>query len=351
MNKKLASLLLVSALTLSLAACSGGSGSGGSSATPSGGGTSTPAPANDGKAVTLMLGHTNNLEHHYQTLSTTFAEQVSERTGGQVTVQIYPAEQLGSGVEMLENVKSGTQDLVLDPDAYLANYDPIFNTIGMPYVFQDWEAVKAFPESESAKALEEAAKEQGMVILGWAANGFRVTTSKTEINTPADFSGLKIRVGSAKLISDMLTALNASPTTLSMGDTYNGIQTGIVDGQENPTSNIIGSKFYEVQPYLAVTHHQYVSEPLIMNKARFDSLPADVQEVLLAVGKEVCAADVELCANAEEEDLAFIESNGVTITYPDLQPFMDAMEPVTQSYCAQYGEDFTNLLNAIKAGE
>lgn len=70
----------------------------------------------------------------------------------------------------------------------------------------------------------------------------------------------------------MLTALNANPTTLSMSDTYSGLQTGIVSAQENPTSNIIGSKFYEVQKYLAVTHHQYVSEPLIMNKAKFDSL-------------------------------------------------------------------------------
>ena len=349
MKKRIISILLASAMTLSLAACSGGGGSAGTPAPTSGGGAATPAPVS-ADAVHLSLGHTNNLDHHYQTLSEDFKEKVEAATNGAVVIDIYPAEQLGSGVEQLESVKSGTQDMVLDPDAYLANYDPIFNTIGMPYVFSDWEAVKAFPETESAKKLEAAAEAQGMVILGWAANGFRVTTSKTEINTPADFSGLKIRVGSAKLISDMLTALNASPTTLSMSDTYNGIQTGIVDGQENPTSNIIGSKFYEVQPYLAVTHHQYVSEPLIMNKAKFDSLPAEVQTALKEAAKEVCAADVETCASAEESDLEFIASNDVTITYPELQPFMEAMEPVTQSYCEQYGEEFTQMLENIKAG-
>lgn len=347
MKKNFVALLLAFTMILSLAAC--GSPNANQTQNPNAG--TTDAPQNDGKTITLTLGHTNNTEHHYQTLSESFKKIVEEKTNGQVQIQIYPAEQLGSGVEQMEAVKTGTQDLCLNPDAYLANYDPIFNTIGMPYVFENWEAVKAFPNTESAKTLEEYAKGQGMVILGWAANGFRVTTSKTEINSPADFSGLKIRVGSAKLISDMLTALNASPTTLSMGDTYNGIQTGIVDGQENPTSNIIGSKFYEVQPYLAVTHHQYVSEPLIMNKAKFDSLPADIQQILLDAGKEVCAADVETCANAEEADLAFIESNNVTITYPDLKPFMEAMEPVTQSYCEQYGEEFTTLLNNIKAGK
>lgn len=187
-----------------------------------------------------------------------------------------------------------------------------------------------------------------MTILGWAANGFRVVTSNNEINSPADFSGLKVRVGSAKLIADMLTALNANPTTLSMSDTYSGLQTGIVSAQENPTSNIIGSKFYEVQKYLAVTHHQYVSEPLIMNKAKFDSLSPELQQILLDAAKEVCAADVKSVSESEASDLKFIEEQGVTITYPDLTAFEEALAPVTESYCKQYGEEFTALYNQLK---
>ena len=347
MKKRIISILLASAMTLSLAACSGGGGSAGTPAPTSGGGAATPAPVS-ADAVHLSLGHTNNLDHHYQTLSEDFKEKVEAATNGAVVIDIYPAEQLGSGLEQLESVKSGTQDMVLDPDAYLANYDPIFNAIGLPYMFDSWDQIKAFPDSEAAKTLEAAAEAQGMVILGWAANGFRVTTSKTEINTPEDLHGLKIRVGSDKLKNDMITALGASPTSLSMSDTYNGIQTGIVDGQENPTSNIIGSKFYEVQPYLAVTHHQYVSEPLVMNKAKFDSLPAEVQEALLAVGKEVCAADVEYCAGSEESDLEFIASNDVTVTYPDLEAFKAILSPLVDTYCQENGEEFTKLVEQLK---
>lgn len=146
----------------------------------------------------------------------------------------------------------------------------------------------------------------------------------------------------------MLTALNANPTTLSMSDTYSGLQTGIVSAQENPTSNIIGSKFYEVQKYLAVTHHQYVSEPLIMNKAKFDSLSLELQQILLDAAKEVCAADVKTVSESEASDLKFIEEQGVTITYPDLTAFEEALAPVTESYCKQYGDEFTALYNQLK---
>lgn len=227
-------------------------------------------------------------------------------------------------------------------------YDLIGQAIAMPYVFTSWDHVLTFADSDVAATLNTAIEKQGMTILGWAANGFRVVTSNNEINSPADFSGLKVRVGSAKLIADMLTALNANPTTLSMSDTYSGLQTGIVSAQENPTSNIIGSKFYEVQKYLAVTHHQYVSEPLIMNKAKFDSLSPELQQILLDAAKEVCAADVKTVSESEASDLKFIEEQGVTITYPDLTAFEEALAPVTESYCKQYGDEFTALYNQLK---
>ena len=261
MKKKLVSLLVLAVLAFSLTACGGGGGS-------------------SEEAIHLSLGHTNNTDHHYQVLSESFKEIVEEKTGGQIVIDIYPAEQLGSGAEMLEGVIAGTQDIVLDPDAYLANYDPMFNALGMPYVFKSWDDVKALPGSEGAAQLEAVANEQGMEILGWAANGFRVFTSNDPIEKPEDMAGLKIRTGNATLIADMLTELGASATTLSVSDTYSGIQTGIVDGAENSQTNVIGSKWYEVQKYVATTHHQYTNEPLIMNKAKFDSLTEEQQQIL-----------------------------------------------------------------------
>ena len=314
MKRSIIALIMALAMILTLVACGNSNGDNNNG-------------GNDVKAIQLSLGHTNNTDHHYQVLAESFKKIVEEKSNGQLIINIFPAEQLGSGSEMLESVKSGTQDMVLDPDAYLANYDPLFNVIAMPYVFTSWDHVLTFADSDVAATLNTAIEKQGMTILGWAANGFRVVTSNN---------------------ADMLTALNANPTTLSMSDTYSGLQTGIVSAQENPTSNIIGSKFYEVQKYLAVTHHQYVSEPLIMNKAKFDSLSPELQQILLDAAKEVCAADVKTVSESEASDLKFIEEQGVTITYPDLTAFEEALAPVTESYCKQYGDEFTALYNQLK---
>lgn len=232
MKRSIIALIMALAMILTLVACGNNNGDNNNG-------------GNDVKAIQLSLGHTNNTDHHYQVLAESFKKIVEEKSNGQLIINIFPAEQLGSGSEMLESVKSGTQDMVLDPDAYLANYDPLFNVIAMPYASLPGIHVLTFADSDVAATLNTAIEKQGMTILGWAANGFRVVTSNNEINSPADFSGLKVRVGSAKLIADMLTALNANPTTLSMSDTYSGLQTGIVSSSGKSHLLSFGSKFYE----------------------------------------------------------------------------------------------------------
>ncbi|MBQ6622642.1 MAG: TRAP transporter substrate-binding protein [Mogibacterium sp.] len=337
MKKKIFAALLAFTMVFAFTACGGGSSDGGD------GGESA-------EAIHLSLGHTNNTEHHYQQLSENFAQLVSEKTGGSIVIDIYPAEQLGSGQEQMEYVKSGTQDMCLNPDAYMANYDPMFNAIEMPFAITSWDQVRNLPGSEAAKTLEAAAEAQGIKILGWSANGMRVFSTTKEVNSPADLSGLKIRCGSAELINAMITALNAQPTTLSMSDIYNGVQTGICDGQENPTANIMGFKLYEVTPYIAVTHHQYCAEPLYMNLDKFNSLSEEQQQALLEAAAEACAADVEVVASGEEGDLkAMEEEYGCTITYPDQAAFEEVFAPVTQSFYDKYGADFQALCEQIKA--
>ena len=338
MKRSIIALIMALAMILTLVACGNSNGDNNNG-------------GNDVKAIQLSLGHTNNTDHHYQVLAESFKKIVEEKSNGQLIINIFPAEQLGSGSEMLESVKSGTQDMVLDPDAYLANYDPLFNVIAMPYVFTSWDHVLTFADSDVAATLNTAIEKQGMTILLVEQNAYEALTISDRayiMETGNITLEGRSSVGSAKLIADMLTALNANPTTLSMSDTYSGLQTGIVSAQENPTSNIIGSKFYEVQKYLAVTHHQYVSEPLIMNKAKFDSLSPELQQILLDAAKEVCAADVKTVSESEASDLKFIEEQGVTITYPDLTAFEEALAPVTESYCKQYGDEFTALYNQLK---
>ena len=120
MKRSIIALIMALAMILTLVACGNSNGDNNNG-------------GNDVKAIQLSLGHTNNTDHHYQVLAESFKKIVEEKSNGQLIINIFPAEQLGSGSEMLESVKSGTQDMVLDPDAYLANYDPLFNVIAMPY--------------------------------------------------------------------------------------------------------------------------------------------------------------------------------------------------------------------------
>ena len=149
MKRSIIALIMALAMILTLVACgnsNGGNNNGG----------------NDVKAIQLSLGHTNNTDHHYQVLAESFKKIVEEKSNGQLIINIFPAEQLGSGSEMLESVKSGTQDMVLDPDAYLANYDPLFNVIAMPYAFTSWDHVLTFADSDVAATLNTAIEKQGM---------------------------------------------------------------------------------------------------------------------------------------------------------------------------------------------
>ena len=156
-----------------------------------------------GETYEFTLGHSGSTDHHYQISAEKFAEIISEKTDGAIKINIFPSSQLGAGPDQLESVMIGTQDMVITPDAFLANHDPLFNVMGMPYQITSFDQVKKFPESEIAAALEEKAKENEIVVLGWMANGFRLVTSNAPIESPDDMEGLKMRIGSAKLISTL----------------------------------------------------------------------------------------------------------------------------------------------------
>ena len=330
--KKAITLILALMMVFSLVACSGGSSSSGSSA----------------QKVSITLGHTNNTEHHYHKLSENFKKYVEEAANGSIEVNVFPAEQLGSGQAMLESVKSGTQDIVLDPDAYLANYNNLFNVFSLAYQFDNWDKVEAFLTSEARTVLEKAAEDSGFVILGWTANGFRYFTTVKEIKSVADLKGIKLRTGSNDLVIKLYSALGCAPTSLSMSDTYNGISTHIVDGQENSLANIIGNKFYEVAPYLTLTRHIYTWEPLIMSKATWDKLTPDQQKVLKEAGEKACAEDFEFCKASEADDLKTIENGGGIICEVNTDEFKALMEPVNEDYVAGQDDAFKTLYELIK---
>jgi len=299
--------------------------------------------------VTLNLGHTGSTTHHYHTSAEKFAKLVKERTGGAVEIVIFPASQLGSHPEMTEATMLGTQDMVLTAVPILGNEIKEFEVLYMPYIFEGYDHINRFDGSEVARILAEKLEEKGAVLLGWWENGFRViTNNKRPIVKPEDVAGLKIRVGESRAAVDAFKLLGANPTPIAIDELYTALQLGTVDGQENPTSRVLESKYYEVQKFLSVTHHQHVLEPLIINKAKFESLPTDIQKALRDTGAEVALEDREFVISKEEAELTRLEELGMTINREvDRAAFKKALSPLYDKYAEERGEEWRKLVEMI----
>jgi len=297
----------------------------------------------------INLGHTASISHHYHTSSELFAKLVAEKTGGKVNIVIFPAGQLGSLPDMTESVRLGTQDIVLTADPILGNTIGEFEALYLPYIFRDYDHVEKFEESNAAKMLEDILRENGMVLLGWWENGFRViTNNKRPIKHPDDMAGLKLRIGESKMAIDTFVLLQANPTPIAMSELFAALQLGTVDGQENPTGRILSARYYEVQKYLSVTRHQHVFEPLVMNLDKFKTLPAEFQQALLDAGKEVAKADRKAVADTEADELAQLEQKGMLVNEVDVPAFQKALSPMYEQYMKERGEKWSEIVKMIQ---
>lgn len=304
--------------------------------------------AGSDKQYTIKLGHTGNNDHHYQKISERFAELVKERTDGNVTIHLFPSDQLGNQNESVEGVMIGTHDMVLTSDGLLANWVPDMGILNLPFLFKDTEQVQEVLSSSVGDRLNEQVEEHGAIILGWWTNGFRhITNSNKEILTPGDLKGLKIRVPETEVFIDTFQELGASPTPIAFGELYTALQLGTVDAQENPPAHIITQKFYEVQSHVSKTGHVYQSEPLLINQSLFESLPSEYQKVLKETAKELEAEHAKMVEELEAEEWKEIEAQGMTISEVDKEPFIKAVQPVYEKYKKKLNSELIDEILSI----
>jgi len=254
--KKLTALLLALVMVLALAACGGGnSSSAGTDAAANTESTgsdaaSTPAPANDGQKYTIRIGHSDTTANLIHINLERFAQAVNERTNGQVEVQIFAAEQLGSNAEMIEMVEMGSLDAMMLPSGQQANYCPKFKALSLPFLFSDYDHVYKVLDGEIGEELLEGLSDHNMIQLAYWENGLRqFTNNKREINTPDDMKGLKFRTPEDALTVAIFAAYGASASPFAFSELYLALQQGTFDGQENPVANIYANNFQNVQKY------------------------------------------------------------------------------------------------------
>ena len=335
-----------SAAALGLTAC-GGSGSSTAASTGSTA-ASTGSAAASGASVTLKLGFSTNEEDPRAKGAQQFKEEVEEKTGGAVTVQLYPSGQLGGDADLINSIAldSGTVDIIVTDASNFATYDAKMGISALPFQFETFDDAWAFMDSDIEAAAEEGLLAQNMRVLAHYCNGFRcVTNSKGPINSPDDMKGLLIRTPENPVIMATMTALGANPQPLSFSELYQALQQKTYDAQENPIPVIYNNNLYEVQEYLSITNHIYSGMCFTISETSWKKLSADQQQILSDAAKASADYDRELNEQQTNDLVSALEEKGMKINSPDLAPFAAATEKVLTDNADTYGD----LLDQLKA--
>lgn len=269
-----------------------------------------------------------------------FKEVVEERTNGNIIIENYCCEMLGTATEQVDSVKIGAQELSLAGNNELTPIVEEIILFGLPFMFTDAEEGLAFTRSEIAQAWHDKLYNRGIKLIRWYDLGFAQITNKVRpIKTAEDIKGLKMRaVSSATISIDSMKTLGAAVTTLPYSELYMGMQTGVVDGQFNPVDAIYESKFYEVQEHLSMLNLFWYLFSLVVNRDVWDGLDADTQAIFIEAADIANEAAKEYTDTLRDSYIELLEKE-LEITYvtdEGIESFRNALKPVYEQMNAQY---------------
>ncbi|WP_204758368.1 TRAP transporter substrate-binding protein [Halomonas urmiana] len=252
-------------------------------------------------------------------LGTTFADIVEEKTGGEVTIDLFPNGQLGSEQDTVNNASMGLLDLSVLAINNITPFSPTVGVLTLPYVIQSPEDAKTLTQGEIAEELtQNTIRDAGVRILGWAYSGCRrLTNSARPVASPEDLDGLNIRVPKNEIMIAAYQAWGVNPAPLAWSETFTALQQGVVDGQDNPYITIDTMKFYEVQDHVTDSCYVFSLQPLIISEGKFQSLSPEMQEIVLEAGQEATSHSYDFLLESEEAiKKRLVEEHGMQITEP-----------------------------------
>lgn len=274
-----------------------------------------------------------------------FAQLVSERSGGNVTVAVFPNDQLANGNASrgIEMIASGSIDLAAYATCTLAVIDEKLPVATIPWIFDDYAQAREVIDTTGGEYYAQRLAMKGMTYLGSFHNGFRqITNSKHEVTTPADMENLKIRVPGSVVYMGFFRALGADPTSMNWSEVFTAIQQGTIDGQENGVSITSTSKMQEVQEYLTMWNYSYENDLFVANTEIWESLEPQTQELLQECATEACEWGRDVLEAEEAQILEEFEAAGMTITYlteEEQAAFDEAIAPFKAEMEAYFGPE------------
>jgi tripartite ATP-independent transporter DctP family solute receptor len=283
------------------------------------------------------------------------ADLVKERTNGDIVIEVYPASQLGTEQEILEGVQLGTIHMFEGSSGAAGRFLPELEAFAGPFIWRDTDhMLKAVRGPIGQHLRDRLIKSHGMRILdlGWVFGRRNLTTKETAVYKPADMKGLKIRVQPTKIYLEMIRAMGGNPTPIDWKEVYMSLQTGVVDGQENPISVIYSAKLYEVQNNLMLTAHITQNQVVLINEELFQSFTPEQQKIIQEAAIEAGDYQNDLITEYEQRDLDLLKRAGMNVIGKeqglDRQAFMEATSSVFDLFKDKWEPGFVDRLRAVK---
>jgi tripartite ATP-independent transporter DctP family solute receptor len=302
------------------------------------------------KTLVLKAGHSNPPSHPMHVQAEELASYVKEKTGGRIEVEIFPNEMLGSDKQMLEQLRMGALDIHIAPQGVVSAYTPKLAAIGLPFLLQNYKQVAAVCDGKIGEQIGDDLNKEGMILLHFWDNGFRhITNNVRPISIPEDLKGLKIRTPEDEMTLAIFKALGANPAPLAFSELYMALQQKVFDGQENPSTNIYHSKFFEVQKYLSLTGHKYETSPFIVSPKTWKKLSKEEQEILTEAAVKYGVKNRAVFKAQDEKYNKELGNLGMKVNEADTAAFQKASQAVYTEYRGKCGDAFIDeLIETVK---
>ena len=273
-----------------------------------------------------------------------FAKKAAELTGGKVKVEVYANSTLYKDKEEMEALQLGAVQM-LAPS--LAKFGPLgvkeFEVFDLPFIFNGYDDLHKVTTGAVGKQLLAKLEPKGIRGLAFWDNGFKSFSANSPIKTPADLKGKKMRIQSSKVLDEQMRSVGSMPQVMAFSEVYQALQTGVVDGTENPISNLYTQKMHEVQKHLTLTDHGYLGYAVIVNKKFWDGLPADIRKQLDDAMEQSTRYANQIAKVENDNSLEAVKKSGKTTVYVPTKEerlaFKKAMVPVHQKMESRVGKE------------
>lgn len=281
-----------------------------------------------------------------------FRELAEQYTEGKVKVEVYPNSQLYKDKEELEALQLGAVQM-LAPS--LAKFGPLgiqdFEAFDLPYIFDGYDQLRKVTDGEVGQAMLAKLEDKGIKGLAFWDNGFKIMSANSPLMIPDDFLGLKMRIQSSKVLEAEMNALGAVPQVMAFSEVYQGLQTGVVDGTENPPSNMYTQKMHEVQKHATLSNHGYLGYAVIVNKEFWDGLSEDIRGQLEQAMAEATEFANGIAKDENDAALQAMMDAGTTefhkMTEEEKAAWKEALMPVHEEMADRIGADLIEQIKAV----